>query len=1178
MRTAFVLIFLSAIGARAAVFSVTTNADSGTGSLRAAIQSANTSPAPNTISFLLSPSRIAPATPLPAITNAVILDGTTHPAYLTLPVVAVDGKALAGNSPAFTVQGSGIVIRGIEICSFTGTGVQVTGTSNTIEACEVRSNAQYGIAVNGSWNIVGGVTNPARNIIHENAAAGVSILGGTGNRVLANWIGPRIGPALSAVPPASLQGVGVRVSGGTGTILDGATNGSLVISGNGTGVELSGASRSNVVRGCWFGLDHDGTGLVANVDHLVINGPSYGNTIGSTGAPWNVFGPSSNAAITIASASNTVVAGNWIGVNRLGFGLIANDYGVRLVDATDNQVGADGITNLIVRCAVAAISISGASSNNLVSYNQLGAVYSSPNWFAVSNNIGVLVSAAHNAIGPGNIIAGSQVAGVLLDGAGAFDNDIAGNWIGTLEAGVGLFNPGCGIVLSNAPLNRIGDGTPAGRNIIVHSIQHGILLSGSGCTSNAILGNWIGVKVDGSVPGTNRNHGIYVLNAPRNRIGQAGGVANVISASGTNGIFISGAAGNSIVNSIIGLDASATGTVGNGGNGIELDLSPATRIGGTSPLERNYISGNHGYGIRVGPGAYSNWISTSHIGVRTNGLAGPNDLGGVRLESWGNLVGGPGAGYRNVVAGNDGPGVLLIGGVATNNTLQNNYIGINPSGLFAQGNNGDGVRVQDGASSATIGAAGAGNLIGGNASNGVYISGITTRLARVAGNWIGTYADGVSIGGRNNQFGIRLRNTADHTIGGLAADEGNLISGNRHGGVMIDGTSSLIRVYGNRIGTDFSGTLDLGNGTNGVTVLFSGTNRIGIAGAGNLISGNETYGIQILASAHNLVEANRIGTQEDGIGRLENGLAGVLVGSSDNTIGGSNSASGNRIGWHTNFPASFGVGVGISAIRVPILGNVVFSNRVDIDLADVGGFGAPNPNDPAPDSDSGANQLQNYPVITGATQGSTAISGYLASSNSTTFRVEFMATEVAQGGAFLGATNVTSGPTGTGAFSVTWAYALPAGARVQATATDPAGNTSEMSPGATNQPAVDIDGDGMPDAWELAQFGSLTNGANGDVDGDGQRNYAEYVTMTEPTNGASLFEIDAITHAGPTGLVAVLAAAPGRFHQLQFATDLISSTNWIATGPERAGDGGQLILPDSTVDFARSYRVNVRLP
>ncbi len=50
---------------------------------------------------------------------------------------------------------------------------------------------------------------------------------------------------------------------------------------------------------------------------------------------------------------------------------------------------------------------------------------------------------------------------------------------------------------------------------------------------------------------------------------------------------------------------------------------------------------------------------------------------------------------------------------------------------------------------------------------------------------------------------------------------------------------------------------------------------------------------------------------------------------------------------------------------------------------------------------------------------------------------------------------------------------------------------------------IDSRGCGMPDSWQLAYFGNLTNTATGDFDGDGVSNLQEFLDGTNPTNSAS---------------------------------------------------------------------------
>lgn len=154
--------------------------------------------------------------------------------------------------------------------------------------------------------------------------------------------------------------------------------------------------------------------------------------------------------------------------------------------------------------------------------------------------------------------------------------------------------------------------------------------------------------------------------------------------------------------------------------------------------------------------------------------------------------------------------------------------------------------------------------------------------------------------------GIFIANASLNTVGGVTPAARNIISSNGAEGVLIglliapkepppdaDGN----KIQGNYIGTDVTGTVDLGNGETGVTVVGS-ENEIGgvVPGAGNLISGNDRDGVLVVLSTGNSVQGNLIGTDVTGTVALRNTFNGVVVqGASGNTIGGTVAGARNVI-------------------------------------------------------------------------------------------------------------------------------------------------------------------------------------------------------------------------------------------------------------------------------------------
>jgi hypothetical protein len=293
------------------------------------------------------------------------------------------------------------------------------------------------------------------------------------------------------------------------------------------------------------------------------------------------------------------------------------------------------------------------------------------------------------------------------------------------------------------------------------------------------------------------------------------------------------------------------------------------------------------------------------------------------------------------------------------------------------------------------------------------------------------------------------------TIGGSAAGAGNVLSAGGHG-VFSLSAGTIIR--GNRIGTDITGTLARPN-TFGVEItgtgFFAGSAVIGGVGGpgadeGNIISGNASDAVRVFLSTATL-QGNRIGTSATG-GALGNGGFGIFVDSGLATIGGTAAGAGNTIANNgdTGVQVRIGFPASRNASEAAILGNSISGNAllgINNSAPDV-----VTPND-AGDGDSGPNGLQNFPVITAAAlgAGNVTVSGTLTSTAGTTFRVEIFANAACdasgfgEGATFLGAVDVTTDGGGSAGFGPT-VLAIPAGQPViTATATDPAGHTSEFS-------------------------------------------------------------------------------------------------------------------------------------
>ncbi len=173
---------------------------------------------------------------------------------------------------------------------------------------------------------------------------------------------------------------------------------------------------------------------------------------------------------------------------------------------------------------------------------------------------------------------------------------------------------------------------------IVNSNADGLLLR---AVSNVeIVGNYIGLKLDGLTPGSNVGNGVQLTNGSANIIGgDSAAERNIISGNRDNGIRLYGSASNIVVGNYIGTDFTGNRDRGNVNNGILVTLAAANNIiGGT---QENVISGNNANGILLNDRASLNTVSGNYIGTKAGGTAAlGNSKDGISIVDAGqNLIG-----------------------------------------------------------------------------------------------------------------------------------------------------------------------------------------------------------------------------------------------------------------------------------------------------------------------------------------------------------------------------------------------------------------------------------------------------------------------------------------------------------------------------------------------------------
>ncbi|HAV65663.1 MAG TPA: hypothetical protein DCY13_25225, partial [Verrucomicrobiales bacterium] len=488
-----------------------------------------------------------------------------------------------------------------------------------------------------------------------------------------------------------------------------------------------------------------------------------------------------------------------------GLGLINGDqmlpngtHGIAITDgARDVSVG--GIHRSIkVRIANqtngAAIYIAGSqTSSNEVFGCEIG--YSSIRSYRRGNKVGIHLSegAFANVIGrrgeayqvseagvirnyeSANEIRGSTEAGILLESGGdpaqtitagqqpTGGNVIQNNFISGFSSGGQSANR-IGIwIRDGAVANRIGGSNPGERNEINYNLEAGILIDGLQVArqnlANRIVGNQLfrngHTVADPGTPlaGWFQGMGIGLVNNARGNLigGSLGTEANEIRQNQV-GIYLANAISNSVVGNTV-RDSKMGGVVLVDSSRNLVGLRNEIYDNGTAALLLGGITITNGSGNRV---------IGSYVGARF----GDNFAFGDGNEPWGigifnsadNRIGDHGGDQSNLIVGNLGSGVLISGAGASGNQVANNFVGVAAvAGMFVTGNEGAGIRLENGANNNRIGGtiplrdkagvwnAPAGNRIGKSGTDGVHVAGAATTGNSITYNSIADHASGLGI-------------------------------------------------------------------------------------------------------------------------------------------------------------------------------------------------------------------------------------------------------------------------------------------------------------------------------------------------------------------------------------------------------------------------------------------------
>jgi trimeric autotransporter adhesin len=646
---------------------------------------------------------------------------------------------------------------------------------------------------------------------------------------------------------------------------------------------------------------------------------------------------SSTSGLTLSGAGSIVITGNDIGLRADGTTLSANRAnGIELDNSSGNTIGGTTAAdrNVISANAKNGILLNGSSSNSILG-NYIG-TDATGTLDRGNHGDGILVSGAstHNTIGgsPGNVISGNLAYGVLISGRTATNNTVSGNLIGVTAAGnAALGNHLDGVRIDGSSSNTVGNTNP------VSSVSY---YNADQVPTQPVSG-WQGIRGGDTsgqylISGTSGNNGLlfegtingvgtsYTLMYPNAYATSVYGPDDL----GSGQLRLVGSYRNSDfatapveVNSF--LFQGTTADLANASDYTQVDYPGAkyTYVHSTMGdlAVGNYDSPtDHGQdGLPLGPGHAFIYNVTTNTFVTD--IAFPSSLSNTAYGIWYNggtsytICGGYSLSAVNNFANQDQPiGKAYLVDYDTATGKFTNWKSFSYPGGTNYVTHFEGISsVEKGVYTLNADSVQSGSS---NPTQGSFVS-VVRNADGTFGNaqWTNLNYTGIDptthITSSNSVYGDQVVGIVIGSGGGVSYQAtvnsdfqlSNVISANGGNGISLNAATNN-QIAMNEIGTDETGSVDLGNAQNGI-VLTNGSAQNTIGGEatggndptngvfvrppdGNLISGNNADGVLITSkSINNQLSGNWIGTSATGNSALGNALDGVaIVNANNNTL------------------------------------------------------------------------------------------------------------------------------------------------------------------------------------------------------------------------------------------------------------------------------------------------------
>ena len=536
------------------------NIYNGTTTLREAIAYANSQQRVDTITFDISgpgPHIIATTSPLPTITETVIIDGTSEPDYAGSPVVGIDGAEAGTTADGLRIETDDSTVKGLSIYNFARDGIELNGdgghliTQNWLglQIDALAAANEYGLRIRGSSaNLIDG------NVISGNNKSGVLI---NGSGVLQNiLVNNSIGTDPTGQSGRANQGSGVLIQSPLNRV--GSLGAGNTISANmGSGVSVTTDAAVTIVQDNRIGTNVDGTNDLGN-GNFGVQLKTANNLITD-----NLVSGNQRHGILVsgASATNNQVLGNQVGVDVTGTSALPNSaYGIYVTGADQTVIGTtqSSDANLVSGNGGSGVVIVN-STNTSVAGNKIGTSTDGNSGLGNGGNGISMFAGTTTTTVEQNQIAGNGASGVSISGSTTTGNTVTDNLIGTVADQSAAIAGGPFGILLKAPANTVTGNTVAGAT-------RGVVLSGVAATGNLVSGNFVGTDSVSTVNLGMPSGVQFSQGAADNTIGPDNVIAN-----NETGVRMVGSAGvgNRITenrflnNSVIGIDFAVPGPTAN---------------------------------------------------------------------------------------------------------------------------------------------------------------------------------------------------------------------------------------------------------------------------------------------------------------------------------------------------------------------------------------------------------------------------------------------------------------------------------------------------------------------------------------------------------------------------------------------------------------------------------------